>query len=176
MHPLKQYLYDVDERMQDFAERVGVSRQTLYRIISGVQAPKPMLARRIEEATGGAVTIGMLYGGDASGSADSVSAIPQGDGAALDQERVKLAIAVAVNHLRPQPSLLPPAKTLDVAVEAVVNTYTALRKLTTRQGPSRLAQAVRPVLEEMLKETGSAPTSAALDHGAALAAELYHQA
>ena len=47
MHPLKQYLQDVDEPLQDFARRVGASRQTLYRIISGVQAPKPALAQRI---------------------------------------------------------------------------------------------------------------------------------
>ena len=42
MHPLKQYLHDVEETFQDFAARVGVSRQTLYRIVSGAQAPKPI--------------------------------------------------------------------------------------------------------------------------------------
>ena len=47
MHPLKQYLHDVDEPLQDFARRVGASRQTLYRIISGRQSPKPALASAI---------------------------------------------------------------------------------------------------------------------------------
>ncbi len=174
MHPLKQYLLDVEERVQDFADRVGASRQTLYRIISGVQAPKPMLARRIVEATGGAVTLGMLYDGGGR-AAEIVSLVARAEEPLLDQERLKLAFAVVVNHLRPQDGPSPSPAALDVAAEAAVNTYAALARLTTREGPSRLAQALRPVLEEILKESGGAPGPAALDRGAELAAALYVQ-
>ena len=69
MHPLKEYLKAVDEPVRDFAARVGASRQTLYRIIAGAQAPKPILARRIVEATGGAVSMDTLYNGGRSGAA-----------------------------------------------------------------------------------------------------------
>jgi DNA-binding XRE family transcriptional regulator len=176
MHPLKHYLTDVEERVQDFAERVGASRQTLYRIFSGVQAPKPMLARRIVEATGGAVTLDMLYGGEAPGSAEIIGFHACEDEALLDSERLRLAIAVVINHLRAEDSAPVGHEMLAVAAEAAVNTYAALARLTTRQGPARLAQALRPVLEEILKETGGVPAPSALERGAELAAELYFQA
>lgn len=175
MHPLKQYLCDVEEGVQEFADRVGVSRQTLYRIITGIQAPKPMLARRIVEATGGAVTLAMLYGGGPQ-SAEVIALAARAEEPLLDHERLKLAFAVVINHLRPPDSQPSPPETLDIAAEAAVNTYAALAKLTTRRGPARLAQALRPVLEEILKESGAAPGPAALERGAELAAELYFQA
>ncbi len=174
MHPLKQYLREVEEGFQDFSARVGVSRQTLYRIVSGVQAPRPMLARRIVEATGGAVTLAMLYG-DASAGADVVSLNAGGDETPLDQERLRLALAVVINHLRAEEDAPVSSDMMAVAAEAAVNTYAALSRLTTCQGPARLAQALRPVLEEILKESGGVPAPAALDRGAELAAELYFQ-
>ncbi|WDI30051.1 helix-turn-helix transcriptional regulator [Hyphococcus flavus] len=173
MHPLKQYLSEVEEPVRDFAERIGASRQTLYRIINGAQAPKPALARRIVEATGGAVTLNMLYGGGAPGSADIVNLDARGDERPLDHGCLRLAIAVVVNHLRSPDAQLSPPDTMDVAAEAVANTYVALSKVTTRQGPARLEQALRPVLEEILKECGGSPAAAALDRGAELAAQLY---
>lgn len=175
MHPLKQYLSEVEEPVQDFAERVGASRQTLYRIISGVQAPKPALARRIVEATGGAVTLNMLYGGDAPDSADIISLHPRADEPLLDHGRLKLALAVVVNHLRPNSTDASPPDTMDVAAEAAANTFAALSKVTTRQGPARLEQALRPVIEEILKECGGSPGPSALDRGAQMAAQLYLQ-
>ncbi len=175
MHPLKRYLHDVEERVQDFADRVGVSRQTLYRIIAGVQAPKPLLARRIVEATGGAVSLGMLYGEIQGGGADIVAMPPGPEDALLEAARLRLAMAVVINHLRPEEAAPAAPATLDIAAEATVNTYAALSRLTTRQGPSRLAQALRPVLEEILKESGGLPSPSALDRGAELAAELYFQ-
>lgn len=174
MHPLKQYLREVEERFQDFAARVGVSRQTLYRIVSGVQAPRPILARRIVEATGGAVTLAMLYA-EAPGGAEVVSLGSPVEEPLLDQERLRLALAVVVNHLRAEENAPAAAETLAIAAEAAVNTYAALSRLTTRHGPARLAQALRPVLEEILKESGGAPAPSALDRGAELAAALYFQ-
>ena len=179
MHPLKQYLREVEEGFQDFAARVGVSRQTLYRIVSRVQAPRPMLARRIVEATGGAVTLDMLYSGGApegaAGGAEVVNLNAAADEPQLDQDRLRLALAVVINHLRAEENAPASPEMLAVAAEAAVNTYAALSRLTTRQGPARLAQALRPVLEEILKETGGVPAPSALDRGAELAAELYVQ-
>ncbi len=176
MHPLKRYLAEVDERLQDFAERVGASRQTLYRIISGIQAPRPMLARRIVEASGGAVTLSMLYGGDTPGSAEILAMTNRAEEPLLDADRLRLAIAVVINHLRSEDFAPVSMEMTGIAAEAAVNTYAALARLTTRRGPARLAQALRPVLEEILKETGGVPAPAALDRGAELAAELYFQA
>ncbi|WP_428410488.1 helix-turn-helix transcriptional regulator [Hyphococcus sp.] len=175
MHPLKQYLREVEEGFQDFAARVGVSRQTLYRIVSGGQAPRPLTARRIVEATGGAVTLDMLYGGKARGGAEVVKLNARADEPLLDPERLRLALAVVINHLRAEESAPLDAGMLAVGAEAAVHTYAALSPLTTRQGPARLAQALRPVLEEILKESGGVPAPSALDRGAELAAELYFQ-
>ncbi len=172
MHPLKRYLCNVEERIQDFADRVGVSRQTLYRIIAGLQAPRPMLARRIVEATGGAVSLAMLYGED---GAAEVAALPAGEVSAPDAARLRLAMAVVINHLTPQEAPPVAPENLDIAAEAAVNTYAALSRLTSRRGPARLAQALRPVLAEILKESGGLASASALDRGAELAAELYFQ-
>ena len=117
MHPLKQYLRDVEEGFQDFAARVGVSRQTLYRIVSGAQAPKPMLARRIVEATGGAGTLDLRYGGAACGGAEVVGFTARQEEPLLDPERLRLAVAVVINHLRAEEDAAPGAAMLAIAAE-----------------------------------------------------------
>ncbi|MHA7871452.1 MAG: helix-turn-helix transcriptional regulator [Hyphococcus sp.] len=172
MHPLKRYLQDVDETVQDFAQRVGASRQTLHRIIAGSQTPKPALARRIVEATGAAVGFETLY--KAKGDSGEVIGLRTEEGAATpDQARLKVALAMVVHHLSTA-GQAPPDSAIDVAAEAVLNTYVALAPVTTRQGPDRLQQALRPVLEEILKDFGGAASPAALDEGAALATRLYY--
>ena len=175
MHPLKEYLKAVDEPVREFAARVGASRQTLYRIIAGVQAPKPMLARRIVEATGGAVSMETLYNGGRAGAAIIVNLDRRGDAPMLDCERVKNAVAAVVHHLSPPDAPPAPDATVEIGAEAVVNTYAALSRFTTRQGPDRLAQALRPVLGEILQECGRPAPSSALDRGADLGAQLYYQ-
>jgi DNA-binding XRE family transcriptional regulator len=175
MHPLKQYLQDIDETIQDFAQRVGASRQTLYRIIGGNQTPKPALARRIVEATGAAVAFEALYHGDPA-QGEVVGLRAEYDAPLLEQDRLKVSLAIVINHLSPQDRQSPPDEAVEIAAEAVVNTYAALSPVTTRQGPDRLRQALRPVLEEILREfSGSPPPPSALDRGAELAAQLYFQ-
>lgn len=174
MHPLKQYLQEVDEPIQDFARRVGASRQTLYRIIMGRQAPKPALARRIVEATGSAVAFEALYKrsrqqGEVVAMSFSTDAPP------VDQARLKIVLAVVINHLLPDHQQNPPQDAAEVGAEAVVNTYIALSTVTSRQGPDRLRQALRPVLEEILRECSGRLPSSCLDRGAELATQLYYQ-
>jgi len=175
MHPLKQYLLEIDETIQDFAQRVGTSRQTLYRIIGGRQTPKPALARRIVEATGGTVAFEALYAGrDVQTKIVRLEA--GGEPSSLDQKRLKVAIAIVINHLSPEDYASLPDEALGIAAEAVMNTYTALSRVTTRRGPDRLKQALRPVIEEILREfVGSPPLASALDRGAELATQLYFQ-
>lgn len=175
MHPLKQYLHDIDETILDFAHRVGTSRQTLYRIIGGNQTPKPALAHRIVEASGGAVAFEALYQREDLHS--EVAALADRDKAlSLDRNRLKVAIAIVINHLSPQDKESPHDAVMAIAAEAVENTYNALSRITTRRGPDRLRQALRPVLEEILREfAGSPPPAVALDRGAELAAQLYFQ-
>lgn len=161
--------------MTAFGERVGASRQTLYRIMTGVQAPKPALARRIVEATGGAVSYGALYGEPDDGTGGVVALPVKNDDSLLDQRRVRLALAVVVDNLSPAAGPAPPEEAVAIAAEAVVNTYMALSSVTTRQGPDRLCQALRPVLEEILAEYSGRPPPTALHRGARLATELYYQ-
>jgi DNA-binding XRE family transcriptional regulator len=179
MHPLKTYLRDVGETIQAFGARVSASRQTLYRIIGGSQAPKPALARRIVEATGGAVTFEALYQGAAGGAkgGGEVVGLNAGEaGGGLNPERVRVALAIVVDHLAAKDNLAPPDAAVTIAAEAVVNTYIALSTVTTRQGPERFCQALRPVLEEILREySASPPPPAALDRGAELATQIYFQ-
>jgi len=174
MHPLKQYLNDVDEPMQDFARRVGVSRQTLYRIISGRQTPKPALAKRIVEATGRVVGFEVLY--KIADKDNNVVELGIDTGVPpLNHARLKSALSIVVNHLTADGPFSPPEEAIDVATEAVVNTYVALSTVTTRQGSNRLRQALRPVLGEILREYSDQVPDSLLDQGAALATQLYFQ-
>lgn len=172
MHPLRLYLTNVRETIGDFSARVGVSRQTLYRIMSGSQAPKPALARRIVEATGGAVTLETLY--HQSPQLDSVGSPPH-MAAPLNAERLRVSLAIVIDHLSPKNAPELPEEVIDLASAAVNNTYIALAPVTTREGPDRLRQALKPVLEELLRSRSStgAPHSA-LEKGAACAAQLYY--
>ena len=175
MHPLKQYLAQLQESVTDFSTRVGASRQTLYRIINGRQTPKPALARRIIEATGGAVTLDDLFTGEAVRGKVLPMPLDRAEGE-IDNHRLRLALAIVFNHLTAQDALDPPDRTFEIAAEAAANTYAALRPVTTRQGPARLTQALRPVLEEILREYADpVPPIGAIDRGAELATELYFQ-
>ncbi len=173
MHPLKKYLSDLQEPVADFSARVGVSRQTLYRIINRKQSPKPALARRIVEATGGAVSLSDLWGV----STGKIVPFPVAQGeTVLDNHRLKLALSIVFNHLTAQGVPDPPDLSIAIAAEAAANTYAALSRVTTRQGPARLTQALRPVLEEILRECADpVPPAVAIDRGAQLATELYYQ-
>ena len=173
-HPLRQYLSDVGESHQDFALRVGTSRQTLYRLINGDQTPRPALASRIVEATGGAVTFNMLYGDPKRAGADIVGLSRGNTEPLLDYKRMHMALNIVVDHLTPKDCQVT-TPLLHIGVEAAVNTYEALSVVTSREGPARLAQALRPVLEEMLQELGVPISASAVDRGADLAAQLYLQ-
>lgn len=55
MNRLKQHLSKNQIRQRAFAERCGVTQPTMSRLINGAAQPSVMLAKKIEEETGGAV-------------------------------------------------------------------------------------------------------------------------
>ena len=174
MHPLRRYLADVNEPVRAFAARVGTSRQTLYRIFSGAHAPKPALARRIVEASGGSVSFDALYQSPEAPDDGAVVTIPRKSNDALDAGRLMLAIAIVFNHVTASEADGPSKSSFVLAAEAVIETYSALSKVTTRRGADRLRQALRPVLEELLNEhMGKAPSSVELEKAVDLATQLY---
>ncbi|MFQ5562945.1 MAG: helix-turn-helix domain-containing protein [Parvularculaceae bacterium] len=177
-HPLKAYLQDAGETVSAFARRACVSRQTLYRIIAGEQIPKPALARRIVEATGETVALADLYvhacETETRPIADFTTRRP--DAPELNESLLALTLDLVTRCLRPAAEPPLPAEALAMASEAMANTYTALSRVTTRRGQARLAQALRPVLEEILKEYAAPPPPARhLDQAAAAAAAIYYR-
>ncbi|MEX0645503.1 MAG: helix-turn-helix transcriptional regulator [Parvularculaceae bacterium] len=171
-HPLKDYIVATADTVAGFARRVGTSRQTISRIIAGLQSPKPDLARRIAEATGGAVPLEAFFGPRVEDLAGRRSADD-----ALDVDLLAIILRFVLRTVA-DPSAPPPAdETIDVAAEAVASTHAALARVTTRRGPDRLAQALRPVLEEIQKECPELLLSLErLDEAAASAGALYFQA
>ena len=174
IHPLKAYLNALNESVADFSDRIGVSRQTLYRIMSGKQTPKPALARRIVEATGGDVDLHSLYT-DSANSAAIMAFRASDESSSLDPRRLRTALAIVFNHVMADQESTIPDATLFIAEEAVSNTYAALQSITSRHGADRLAQALRPVIEEILRGYIADAPASMLDRAALLAAEIYLQ-
>lgn len=59
-HPLIEHLRATGETVSDFAERVGISRNHLYRAMRGESVTTGVLTRIIEE-TGGAVPVTAFF-------------------------------------------------------------------------------------------------------------------
>jgi DNA-binding transcriptional regulator YdaS (Cro superfamily) len=53
---LAHFLEDGDMSMATFGRKVGVVRQYVHKIATGIQRPSPSLAMKIERATGGSVS------------------------------------------------------------------------------------------------------------------------
>ena len=149
-HPLLDYIRATDDTQAGFAARIGVSRRTLGRIISGERAPKPEIARRIVEATGGAVSLELLLGAD-KGVLSDLSAI-RADEEVIDSSLLgpvlRHALGTIANPTAPSPS----QQVIEAAAEAAANTHAALARVTTRHGRDRLSQALLPVLEEIRRD------------------------
>jgi transcriptional regulator with XRE-family HTH domain len=171
-HPLKVYIESSADTVAGFARRIGVARQTISRIIAGQQTPKPELARRIAEATGGAVPFEIFYGVQVADLAERRVFEEE-----LDVDLLAPILRFVLRTIADPSAPAPRGDTIDVAAEAVANTHAALARVTTRRGPDRLAQALRPVLEEIRKESPELllPLER-LDEAAASAGALYFQA
>ena len=62
-HPLKKYLKDNNMSYQEFAELLGITKQSVYFYVSGQRKPRPALAKKMEKVTGISRN-DLLYWGD----------------------------------------------------------------------------------------------------------------
>jgi hypothetical protein len=149
-HPLKEFLDAVDDSVSAFARRIGVEAAALQEIIDGEQWPEPAIARRIVDATDGAVSFAALYG-EENAPADLAARRIVDD--SLDEAALSATLRAAMEQAAGAEKRRAFSREIDMAVEAVANTYAALARVTTRRNlEDRVAQALRPVLAEILQD------------------------
>lgn len=177
MEALAAYLRETRTTPAVFARLIGLDAVRLERILVGREAIETPIAQRIVDVTGGAIVMGDLLGldGGAPPLIDMRSRFAS-EVAEIDIERLAEIVAQLLPPLlggarRKGDECLP-----RLAAEAAANTYAALSSVTTRRGPDRLSQALRPVFAEILSEL-SAPASARrlLPETIERAAALYFQ-
>jgi predicted phage gp36 major capsid-like protein len=156
-HPLSAYIRETGDTIEAFARRIGVEADVVKRIADDREAPEPTLARRIADVTGGALSFEQLMEGRSAVVLDFQAR--RGADSALDLRRLSEAIARSLAALGPASAAIPMAA-VHVAAEATDHTYAALARVTTRQGPARLAQALQPVLQGILEDFGGLPERA----------------
>ena len=178
MEALKTYLRETRTTPKAFAKLIGVDVEDLDDVLSGATAVDVALAQRMVDATGGALLIGDFVGNPTNGAADIVDFRSRlAGGAEIDTERLAGVLAEMLPALIGGARRKGDRKLPGLAAEAAANTYLALSTITTRAGADRLAQALRPVVAEILEEL-SAPAAAHRDLEATTrrAAALYFQA
>lgn len=171
-HPLKEFLDAVDDSVSAFARRIGLEAGALQDIIDGTCWPEPAIARRIAEATDGAVSFAALFGGE--GAPADLAARRAADDA-LDVAALSATLRGAMEQTAGAEKRRAFAREIDMAVEAVANTYAAMAKVTTRRNlQDRVAQALRPVLAEILQDyAANSVLPADIDQAAERLAALY---
>lgn len=176
-HPLKDYLDNVEDTIPAFARRIGVAPALLQRIIAGEEWPQPALARRIVDAVGGAVPFEALYELHGVVVADFAARRDQDDD--LDEDLLAAVMYAAIQSMfGPDEAAAISRRPIEIAAEAASNTYAALARVTTRQAlTDRVAQALRPVLEEILKDCAASDCAPdRFDEAACHIAALYARA
>lgn len=169
---LRAFIEETGDTPAAFARRIGADVEMFRRILSGEATPDPSLARRIVEATSGALSFAALLGAREHEVGD-ISAHRRTDGE-IDAGRLREAIAAVLPHLGELGRLEVSPAVLELAADAAANTYAALARVTTRRGPARLAQALRPILEEILREYSVPSPDWARLHDAAMAASDHY--
>lgn len=170
-HPLAAFIDETGDTLAAFAHRVGAPDDLMKAIVADEAAPDPMLARRIVDATCGAISFEQLMSGRETVVLDLSQRLTADS--ALDLGR--LATAIRESHAEAFEVRIPAAE-FDIAAEAVAHTYAALARVTSERGVGRLAQALRPVLREILKDHGALPGDPqALEAAVLTAVERYHR-
>ena len=170
-HPLQAYLDEIGDNATSFARRVGVAPDAIVELLDDRRPPESALARRIVLATGGAVSFDQMMSGGGAIIADLTDRLPSD--ASLDLSRLADALAGAAANLPGADSI--PSRDFDIAAEAAAHNYAALVRLTSSEGRGRLVQALRLILAEILKDSGTLPQDLqALDAAALAAAEDYY--
>jgi hypothetical protein len=157
MKALLDHLAATGDRPADFARRIGLEPEILQRALEGGAMLDRSVLLRIIDLSGGALTLADLDGeAGVAEVADFRARFAAKD--EIDIEALTSALAEALLPLfggmrRKGDEFLP-----RLAAEATAGAYDALSTITTRRGADRLAQALRPVVEEILAEL-SAPSS-----------------
>lgn len=149
-HPLAVFLAETGDDAEAFARRVGAPVETLRAILDDGATPALALARRMAEATGGAVPIEAFFSASAVLAFDA----PVTEDAPLDLDALGRAIESALLEIASEADGLRAAPMLRAAAEAVAATDAALARITTKRGARRLAQALSSVLAEILGDYG----------------------
>lgn len=176
METLLTYLRETRTTPKAFAKLIGLDADRLERMLAGDEAVDQGVARRMVDATGGALLLEEISNaGELSVvdmRAEFVAVTAEIDADVLTVVLEKTLPALIGGARRKGDDCLPA-----LAADAAVNTYAALSTITTRRGPDRMIQALRPVFAEILEDL-SAPASARqrLEGAARKSAELYFQA
>lgn len=178
MDALKTYLRETRTSPAAFAKLIGLDAEHFERLLAGETPINPCVAQRMVDATGGALLLEDLTVEDECASAMiDLRGRFAAEAADIDVERLAEILS------RLLPALIGGARRMGdehlpkLAAEAAANTYAALSTVTTRRGPDRLIQALRPVFLEILEELAApARTRRRLQETIEKAAELYVQA
>lgn len=132
-HPLAAYLDAARESRSSFAARSKVDIACVERVIAG-WTPDLALARRLAAASGGAVTIGDL-------GLTIVDVVSRAE--PLNARLLSAVIEVVVPDL-----FAPDSHEAALTAETAADAFVALAGLNDRNRADRLAEALRPALQE----------------------------
>lgn len=178
MDALAAYLRETRTTPRTFAKLIGIDADRLARMLSGIEAVETPLAQRMIDATGGALNLDdLIRQAPGAGAVVDMRSRFAAEAPEIDVQRLTGVLAVLL------PGLVGGARRAGdehlprLAADAAANTYAALSTVTTRRGPDRLIQALRPVFAEILSEL-SAPAASRrrLQQVSEEAAALYFQA
>lgn len=175
MEALLTYLRETRTTPKSFANMIGVDAERVARFLAGEEPVSFEIAQRMIDATGGALTLEDLAVG-AHGRLFDLRSRFSADAPDIDVKRLAEILAILLPDLvggarRKGDDRLP-----GLAAEAAVGTYAALSTITTRSGEARLAQALRPIVAEILAELAASVSRPRLDETVQRAARLYFQA
>lgn len=178
MDGLKTYLRETRMTAAAFAKLIGVDVETVDRLLRGDMIADFDLAQRMIDATGGA----LLHEDFLCVEPESRSVLDlrsrfrsqaEGIDPSILAEALGRAIPALIGGARRQGDEHLPR----LAADAAAHTYLALSTITSRRGPDRLRQALRPVLLEILEEMSAAETAFdRVDQAIETATTLYFQA
>ena len=189
MQALLNYLEETGASPDAFAVAIGVKPEKVRAALAGEECFSLPEARRIVEATDGAVPLAAALNADAKTLEDFRAGLEKARGGALASaiaasedgaDDVEKEGFVAAARAGLGALLDPPKDDLDrlasLGAEAILHTYLALQPLTTRRGTDRLLQALRPVLAEIHADyAGRPPAPDRLDAACRLAQARYLQ-
>jgi len=176
MDALLTYLRETRTTPKAFAKMIGLDAAHFDDILAGCASVDVSLAQRMIDATGGALVLEDLVG-DAVGNVVDLRSRFALEGSEIDVEYLAEILMIVLPDLIGGARRSGDERLPGLAAEAAANTYAALSTVTSRSGADRLAQALRPVVLEILEEM-SAPNKSHGDPEETIrrAAETYFQA